>query len=196
MVELLVAIVMLNIGILALMGVFSSGTVALRNSGYTSNGTVLADKALEVYRDLYSCAVYLTQTSLNAVPSNYYTDPNAYANVGQWGGTNSLWVTYPKTGTTAYADIPASDPTCQPSSPAITWMDPTKASQTVTGPDGKSYKLYAYIVIVHPTGPGGGSLTTGYVKQVTVEVFSPKNTSQILARETSIFEPNTAAKSS
>jgi Tfp pilus assembly protein PilV len=182
MVELLVAIVMLNIGILALMGSFASSTLSLRGSGYTSNATVLADKAIEVYRDLYSSAIYLTQASITAAPAAYATYGSA---------TNRIT---DSTNGSTYADISASKSSCLPKlsdgSLAITWMDPTNATQTVTGPDGKSYTMYVYVNAVQPTGAGGTTLTTGYTKQVTVAVFSPVGTHPLLAKETSIFEPN------
>jgi len=65
--------------------------------------------------------------------------------------------------------------------------DPTKAVQYVIGPDGQSYPVFSYIVI---TQPSGASWTAGNVKQVTITVLDPKNTSRILARETSYFDPN------
>ena len=65
--------------------------------------------------------------------------------------------------------------------------DPTKAVQYVTGPDGQSYPVFSYIVI---TQPSGASWTAGNVKQVTITVLDPKDTTKIIARETSYFDPN------
>jgi hypothetical protein len=64
--------------------------------------------------------------------------------------------------------------------------DPTKAVQMVVGPDGQSYPVFTYIIMVKPNG------TSGYVKQVTVVVRSPRNSTLILARQSSLFDPNVA----
>ena len=189
MVELLMAMLMLSIGILALVGVFAAGTLSLRAAAATSNGTTVADKAMEVYRGLSNCAIYLTSTTIpisgSSNYSQYYADSSAYANVGTYSGSNTKWVTEATTGA-GYTPIPASSSSCL-SSP-VPSPDPRNAVQTVTGPDGLNYLVFTYIVIVTPTG-----VTSGYVKQVTVEVFNPKNTSQRLATETSLFDPNAAA---
>jgi hypothetical protein len=47
--------------------------------------------------------------------------------------------------------------------------------------------VLTYIVVVQPSG---ASWTAGYVKQVSVDVYNPRATSKILARETSYFDPN------
>src|SRR5437868_13098575 len=58
LIELLFAMVMLNIGILALVAAFQTGAVALARSSSVSTGTAVADKAMEVYRGFQSCAVH------------------------------------------------------------------------------------------------------------------------------------------
>lgn len=197
MVELIFAVVILNLGILALMGAFNAGVLTLRRSAATSNGTAVADKVMEVYRDTRNCGIYLTGGTGNDVSglpagipnstSSYYTayhaDTAAYS-----GGTyfnnvtpssSPLWVIDSSTGS-GYTPIPASSSACIPSGLAI---DPTKAVQKVTGPDGLNYTVFSYVVIAHPSG---------YTKQVTVDVFNPVNSAQRLARESSVFDPNVA----
>ena len=199
LIELVLAVFMLNIGILALMGAFNAGALALRNSAATSNGTAVADKVMEVYRDLKNCGIYLTGGTGNDVSgmpngipnstSTFYTayhgDTAAYANGAYFSNaspsTTPLWVIDSSTGT-GYSPIPASNSGCIPTGLATsTGVDPTKAVQQVTGPDGQSYTAFTYIVIVQPSG---------YAKQVTVEVFNPKLATQVLARESSIFDPS------
>lgn len=201
LIELLAAILMLNIGILALMGAFNSGAFALRRSAATSNGTAVADKVMEVYRDLKNCGIYLTGGTgsdvsgmPNGIPNStssayaaYQGDTAAYANVAYFSNSTPtstpLWVIDSTSGT-GYSPIPASSSACIPTGlTTSSGIDPTKAVQTVTGPDGLSYKVFSYIVIVQPSG---------YAKQVTVEVFNPRQATQVLARESSIFDPNVA----
>src|SRR5512135_508507 len=91
LIELLVAIVVLSVGIMALMGVFAAGTLSLRRSASTSTGTAVADKVMEVYRGLSNCGIYLTSTSIptsGATYTQYYADTSAYANVGHYSASN------------------------------------------------------------------------------------------------------------
>lgn len=199
LIELVVAIFMLNIGILALMGAFNSGALALRNSAATSNGTAVADKVMEVYRDMKNCGIYLTGGTgndvsgmPNGIPNStssfyaaYHGDTAAYANVAYFNNgtpsTTPLWVIDSTSGT-GYSPIPASSSACIPTGlTTSTGIDPTKAVQQVTGPDGQSYTVFSYVVIVQPSG---------YAKQVTIDVFNPKQPTQVLAREASVFDPN------
>ncbi|HET8893225.1 MAG TPA: type II secretion system protein [Gaiellaceae bacterium] len=201
LIELVVAVFMLNIGILALMGAFNSGALALRRSAATSNGTAVADKVMEVYRDLKNCGIYLTGGTgndvsgmPNGIPNStstfyaaYQGDTAAYANIAYFNNTTPsstpLWVIDSTTGN-GYSPIPASSSSCIPTGlTTSTGIDPTKAVQQVTGPDGQSYTAFTYIVIVQPSG---------YAKQVTVKVFNPQDQTQVLARESSIFDPNVA----
>jgi type II secretory pathway pseudopilin PulG len=205
LIELLFAMVMLNIGILALVAAFQSGAVALSRSSAVSNGAAVADKTMEVYRGLQSCAVYLDAPASggsdvgglpNGIPNStstwyakYSADTSAYASSHgtsyfSYGGTTPWWATNPA-GSTTYTGIPTSlcsTPTLPSGSP-----DPKKAVQYVAGPDGQSYPVFTYIVV---TSPSGASWSAGEVKQVTVTVLNPRNTSQVLARETSYFDPN------
>ena len=69
--------------------------------------------------------------------------------------------------------------------PAGLSPDPTKAVQGVTGPDGRTYPVFTYIVMQQPSASGG------YVKRITVMVLGPV-THKVLATETSLFDPNVA----
>ena len=60
-----------------------------------------------------------------------------------------------------------------------------KPVQVIAGPDGTSYTVDTYIVLVQPTA---GEWT----KQVTVAVYDPHNSSRVLAREVSTFDPTVA----
>jgi type II secretory pathway pseudopilin PulG len=203
LIELLIAMVVLNVGILALVATFQSGALALSNSAATSNGTAVADKTMEVFRALQNKAIYLNAPSggggdvsgyPNGIPSSastwytkYQGDTAAYGGVTYYDYTtpssSPLWVTQATTGT-GYSPIPPSSSSNLPSGLA---PDPTKAVQAVTGPDGQSYPVFVYIIMVQPNAS-----STAYVKQVTVVVRDPKNSAKVLARESSLFDPNVA----
>jgi len=206
LIELLFAMVMLNIGILALVAAFQTGAVALARSSSVSNGTAVADKVMEVYRGFQSCAIYLhapsgggadagTPALPNGIPSasstwytSYKADSTAYPGVNYFDYTTATknWVTdlSGNQDPTNIAPCTGSIPTLPSGSP-----DPTKAVQYVTGPDGQSYPVFTYIVAVQPKD-SSGNVTAGWLKQITVIVWNPRKTSQMLARETSYFDPN------
>ena len=134
LIEMLAAIVMINIGLLAILLALQSGMVTLRRSAESSTASAVADQQIERYRALAYAAIYLDTTSLAATDSTYTSD-------------------------TAYSASQVSQ-TCSPLAAACT------PSQTVTGPDGRSYRVDSYIVLATPTGGTA-------VKQVTVVVRKP-----------------------
>ncbi len=205
LIELLIALVMLNVGILALLGSFQSSALAVERAAATSNGSAIADRVMEVYRGLESKAIYLNAPAANGgndvagwpngIPNSTSAFYAAYsADAGAYGGSayysyatpssTPLWVSQSSTGT-AYPPIP---PSTAGAVPAGLSIDPTKAVQGVAGPDGQTWTVFTYIVIAQPSGAGW---TGGYVKRVTVEVLNPR-TSVVVARESSLFDPGLA----
>ena len=203
LIELVIAMVVLNVGILALVATFQSGALAVSRSAATSNGAAVADKTMEVFRALQNKAIYLNAPSggggdvsglPNGIPnssstwySKYQADTAAYGSVTYYDystpSSSPLWVTQATTGT-GYTPIPTSSSANLPSGLS---PDPTKAVQMVTGPDGQSYPVFIYIIMMQPN-----ATSTAYVKQVTIVVRDPKNSASVLARESSLFDPNVA----
>ena len=52
LVELLISLLVLNIGIFATLGAFTSGAVAIRHASRVSTAAALADKKIEAFRDM------------------------------------------------------------------------------------------------------------------------------------------------
>jgi Tfp pilus assembly protein PilV len=142
LIEMLVAIVVINVGLLAILLALNSGMITLRRSAETSTASAVADQQIERFRALAFAAIYLDTTSLAATDSTYQTDG-------------------------AYSASQVSQ-TC---SPLVAACSP---SQTVTGPDSRSYRVDTYIVWTTPTGGTP-------VKQVTVVVRKPGSPT-VLAR--------------
>jgi type II secretory pathway pseudopilin PulG len=208
--EMLIAMVVLNVGILALVATFQSGAASLQSSASLANGAAVADKVMEVYRTLQNKAIYLNAPTgggadvsgwPNGIPttssswyslysgdtSAYRSDPNTPTSVASYYSystppTTPPWATQ-NTGTT-WSPVLATDTTVLPTGLSI---DPTKAVQAVAGPDGQNYPVFTYIVIVKPT-----PTASGYVKQVTVVVRDPRQNSRVLARQSAFFDPNVA----
>jgi type II secretory pathway pseudopilin PulG len=187
LIELAFAMLLLNIGILALVAAFNSGALAVRRAAATSNGTAVADKVMEVYRDLRNESIYLSSSSIptsGATYTAYSANSSAYGGTYYTAGSAGPWVTENTTGS-GYSPVPATVTTACPggSCSSMTNPSPTSATQSVTGPDGQSYTVYTYIIMV--SVPNGG-----YVKQVTIYVYDPQNSTHVLATEQSLFDPN------
>ena len=84
LVELLIAMAMLNIGLLAVVAAFSSGIVSINRAGKITTAAVIADGQMELYRALTYNAVQLDPATIpGTVP---YTSDVAY-NASQVTGT-------------------------------------------------------------------------------------------------------------
>jgi type II secretory pathway pseudopilin PulG len=167
LIELLMAMVMLNVGILAVVAAFSSGNRALARASRISTAAALADKQLELYRGLiYDNIVFVTSEWNTALGDSSYTADTAYT-------SNMQSPVSPK-------GLVATVSTC-PSSVPTTACDP---SFTVTGADHRSYRVDTYL---YYDAPGGGS----QLKTVTVVVRPSDNTGRAYARATSTFDSST-----
>ena len=140
LIEMLIAIVVINVGLLAILLALNSGMVTLRRSAETSTASAIADQQLERFRALAYSAIYLDTTLLAATDSTYQSD-------------------------SAYSASQVSQ-TCIPVVAACT------PSQTVTGPDGRSYRVDTYVLSVVPAGGQA-------VKQITVVVRKPGSTTSL-----------------
>jgi type II secretory pathway pseudopilin PulG len=116
LVELLIAMTVLSVALLALVAAFTSGAFALRRAGQTSTAAALADRQMETYRGLKYANVRLEPTSIPGVGDPYRSDA-AYN---------------PTQVTSACSSTP--------------WPDPCNASQTPTAPDNRRYRVDSYIV--------------------------------------------------
>src|SRR5918992_5605430 len=77
LIELLLAMTMLNIGLLAVVAAFSSGIVSLNRASRVTTASVLADGQMELYRSLTYNAIRLEPTSIPS--SQPYTNDVAYS---------------------------------------------------------------------------------------------------------------------
>jgi type II secretory pathway pseudopilin PulG len=194
LIELLMAMVMLNIGILALVATFSSAATALARANKYSNASTLADTQMELFRGmkwtsiLQDCAEFKT-----AIADSSYTADSAYQTNLKPAASSPYWVapkapvgTVTTTGCTTSAPWPAAtaSATCTPSgSPSVVPIacDP---SRLVTGADGRSYRIDTYLYYDQPANGG-------QIKVVSVVVRDAAQTSRSMARLTSTFDPST-----
>ena len=153
LIELLMAMGILAIAISAQLAVFSSSYTSLSRANMKGTAVTVADKQMETYRTLPYSCIYLTSGSGDSTYS----------------------------GDSSYSASQVTASSCSPNTTPATAS--TTASQTVAGPDNRSYRVDTYIVTTTPTG--GRAL-----KKVTVVVHEVKNgvVGSVLAREASTFD--------
>jgi type II secretory pathway pseudopilin PulG len=164
LVELIIAMTILTVGLLAILATFSSGMTALARSSRTATASTLADSQLQRYRAITYCAIRLRTGSIpTTAPYTNAPDHDAAATK----------VTDTAPGSCGATTEPCPAP---PSTPKE-----CEATRTVTGPEGRQYRIDTYIV----TKTVGAARET---KKVTVVVRDPANGDAVLTRHISLFE--------
>jgi Tfp pilus assembly protein PilV len=167
MLELLMAMVMLNVGILAIVAAFSSGNAALARASRISTAAALANKQMEIYRGQdYDNIEFVTTEWNSAVADSRYTSDSVYQQ-------NMASPVAPKALVPAVSSCPSGVPTqaCDP-------------SFTTTGADHRSYRVDTYLYF---DAPDYGN----QLKTVSVVVRRGDDTTKTLARVSSTFDPST-----
>ena len=141
LIELIIAMIILNVALIAIVGAFTAGTNAIRRASRVSTATSIADAQLELYRALTYSAIALDQTQANATDSTYRSDSALP------GGSVANLITT----TTGCGGLPAQ---CLP-------------ERTQTGPDGGTYRVDTYIVAKTPTGGRTVKLVTVVVRDAS-----------------------------
>lgn len=169
MLELLMAIVMLNVGVLAIVAAFSSGNAALARASRISTAGALANKQMEVYRGLkYDNIVFITSRWNSAIADSTYTSDTVYQqNMANPVSPKALVPSV----STCPANVPAS--ACDP-------------SYTTTGADHRSYRVDTYLYFDTPSY--GNQLKT-----ITVVVRDAQDLTRSYSRVSSTYDPSTGA---
>jgi Tfp pilus assembly protein PilV len=167
MLELLMAMVMLNVGILAIVGAFSSGNVALARANRISTASALANKQMEVYRGLkYDNILFVTSEWNSATADSTYTSDTVYQqNMANPVAPKALVPTV----TTCPANVPST--ACDP-------------SYTTIGADHRSYRVDTYLYFDTPS-------LGNQLKTVSVVVRNADSLTTTYARVTSTYDPST-----
>jgi type II secretory pathway pseudopilin PulG len=162
LIELLMAMVMLNVGILAIVAAYNSGIFALNRASRISTAAALADSQMELYRAITYGAIGLDSASLGSVDNAYLCDSALGSSCPNSSSSES-------TATCSGSPLPNE---CVP-------------SRSTTGADRKHYRVDTYIV--PSTVTNGRSL-----KVVTVVVRDGDHPSaRPFARLTSTFDQST-----
>ena len=141
LVELMISLVVLNVGILAIVAAFNSDALALLRAGETSTASTLGDKQVELYRAIKYTAISLNTTAVDGT----YTGDAAYPGTRVTGACTAL---------PAVACVPTQT---------------IDSSSTPPSPDGRSYRIDTYITSHTPRRRGMAGWSPA-VKRVTVVV--------------------------
>lgn len=165
MLELLMAMVMLNVGILAIIAAFSSGNTALARASRISTAAAIADVQIEVYRGLIYNNIVFASTEWNAaLLDTPYKADKVYVDKVQA-------IVTPTPNFVVTTPCPTSATACDP-------------SYTTTGADRRSYRVDTYL---YYETPAGGS----QVKVITVVVRNAADPTRFYARVSSTFDTST-----
>jgi prepilin-type N-terminal cleavage/methylation domain-containing protein len=157
LIELLAALVVLSIGILALFAMFESGIRQLTRASTVTTAGALADKEMESYRAIKYASIGLPDTLVLAAAAPYSSDS-----------------AYSASATTRVNLVACGTAPCTTKVPV----------QTLTGADGRSYRVDTYVTW-QTVGAGR------QVKLVTVVVRDGTDTSKVWARAASAFDRST-----
>jgi Tfp pilus assembly protein PilV len=163
LIELLIAMVILNVGILAIVASFNAGIITLNRASRITTASVLGDQQMELYRAITYDSIRLASST---IPSGapYTTD-----------------IAYTCSGCTPLITTPACTGSPIP--------DECNASRTATGADSKPYRVDTYI---SEATPGEGQPNEGRpVKLVTIVVRDAGNLSRVFVRQASSFDQST-----
>lgn len=166
MVELLAAMVVLAIGILALFAMFQSSSTQLRRAAITSTASALADSQMERFRAVRYDTIGLDAADVAAADATY---------TGQSDGA-FMAISSPTNQVNSTVVIPK----C-PGSPCTE----TVPTEQVTGADGRPYRVDTYITWKAITSQAG--VAGRNVKLVTI-VVRDAATNRIYARVSSSFD--------
>ena len=156
------AMVMLNIGILAIVAAFNSGIFALNRASRLTTASALADSQMELYRAVKYSAIALDTTTLSGADNTYKCDS---ALGGSCPNSTSGEVT------TTCSGSPLANQ-CLP-------------SRTTTGADRKPYRVDTYITSATPANARSLKVVTVVVRNAGALSARP------LARLTSTFDQST-----
>ncbi len=170
LVELLIAMTVLNVGLLALVASFSSGALALTRSSKTATAASLANSQIELYRAMTYDAIGLDTAAS--------TDATYQADSACVGGSTC-------------SNIAPTAPDCTTitGSGGSNWgvtnaCNPSRTLASAASPDKLSYRIDTYIRLNSVSGQRD-------TKQITVVVRDGAALTKVLARVVSLFDCST-----
>lgn len=183
LVELLIALTVMNVGLLAIVASFTSGTVALSRASHVSTAAAIADAQMETYRAMIYDDIGLDTAAFGALDSTYLGDEACYdggtgSNCTQAGSPDGIELIGP-TGASPHscADIAGWYPQTLPCTPSRV----VDGESSPASPDGHAYRIDTYIAEQPAVAPQRAT------KKVTV-VVRDGTTKHLYVRQESVFD--------
>ena len=173
LIELLIALTIMNIGLLAVVAAFSSGIFAINRASHVATASTLADSQMEIYRALSYDWIGLDTSAV--------TDPVYRSDTACTGGGTCQNISAVGGGCAAGGAVRSSFPNaCLP-------------TRTLSGPDRHGYRIDTYVRILPPVDTPPARRER---KNVTIVVRDGSVTTRVLAREESVFDCMVSASGS
>lgn len=163
--ELVIAMAFLTIAVGALMSVFASSMISLRDAGISGTAHNLAERQMEVYKKVPFTLLNLSAATIPAVSDPYFTTRPSTIPAGFTPVTGAA-------ATLASCSFP-------------TFAQRGCATQMVEGPDGRTYRVDSYIVVSTPPGGRPGVTIAIAVRRVVSGSIGP-----IKAEVSSAYDPS------
>lgn len=175
MVELICAMGVMAIGILAVYAMFESGMVQTKRAGTVSTAAALAESEMENYRAVRYDTIGLASADVDASDTTYRGDPAYRAVSSPPNAINSTVVVAACPATPCTASVP---------------------TKTVAGADAKSYRVDTYVTwqtvtASDPDGAGPKAAPTGRPVKLVTLVVRHASSSRVYARVASSFDSAT-----
>jgi type II secretory pathway pseudopilin PulG len=168
--ELVIALVVLNVAIMVLVSSFGSATVAINRAARISTAGVVADSQMERFRGM--TYAWIGIDTAVATDAAYTSDASCVGGATCSNSAPTSGASACRSGGNVFAAFPQN---CVP-------------TQSITGPDGRTYRLDTYVRTIQSVSSGNPRST----KLVTVVVRDPATGNRVLAREESDFDYCTA----
>src|SRR3954465_8918800 len=91
MLELLIAMVVLNVGLFALVGAFNASSASINRARFSTSATAVADRQMETYRGLTNCAIWLDQWLMPASGTTYANYAQGFNGTASFSPQISYW---------------------------------------------------------------------------------------------------------
>jgi Tfp pilus assembly protein PilV len=169
LIEILLAMIFISIAVMVLVSGFASATIAINRASRISTAGVIADSQMERFRSMSYAYIGLdTAGATDAL----YTGDTACVGAGCTNVAPTAGAASCRAGGAVFIAFPKN----------------CVASQSTTGPDGRTYRMDTYVRAVQSVAIGNPRTT----KLVTVVVRDPTTSNRVIAREESDFEYCTA----
>lgn len=187
LVELLIAMAVMQIGLLAVVGAFGAGSIALSTASHVNTASVLADQQMELYRAMPYDAIGLDTSATTT--STYTLDTTvcpsgqtpACSNTGPRNNDDPSTGTWSCTATTGSTSV-----SLYFTANGVNPCTPQRTVSAASSPDGHPYQVDTYISWAAATGQRAA-------KTVAVVVRDGRTLTRELAKEVTTFDCSTGA---